>query len=309
MQAVSGGADAEPLVGLANLVRHLGQLVRRRGHRHLAEEPLGLGGLAGEADTEQSAHEAASAVAADQPARAQPCAVGEFDAHPVLVLLDTGHLAAAADLCAELAGALGQQAIGDRLGDAEDVAVCGIQVRRPGFVDRGEAAGAAGILLLVCEEPVQQPTLVHDLNAARVQAEQADRLARLRVLLQHEHIHVVQPQVAGQHHPRRPAAANDHIEHVKPQSKSSPSGLRLRIADSPGAVPISAGIWPRPTILVVGRGLAASPLASYILKVARRFILLAFRMCGIGLAKTLKSPRTARDVSGENASEHLPRHR
>jgi hypothetical protein len=83
------------------------------------------------------------------------------------------------------------QAIGDRLGYAEDVAVCGVQVRRPGFVNRGEAARAAGILLPVCEEPVQQSALVHDLDAARVQAERADRLARLRVLLQHEHVHVV----------------------------------------------------------------------------------------------------------------------
>ena len=231
VQAVSGGADAESLVGLAHLVRHLCQLLRGRGHLHLAEEPLGGGGLAGETDAEQSAHQAASAVAADQPAGAQPCAVGELDAHPVPVLLDTRHLAAAADLCAELGGALSQQAIGDRLGDAKDVAVCGVQIRRRGFIDSGEAANAAGILLPVCEEPVQQPALVHDLNAARVQAKRADRPARLRVLLQHEHVHAVQPQLAGQHHPRRPAATNDHVEHVKPRSKNSPSGLRLRIAD------------------------------------------------------------------------------
>ncbi|MCY1235969.1 hypothetical protein D9M72_486020 [compost metagenome] len=68
VQAVTGGTDAEPLVGLSHLARHLRELARRRGHLHLAEEPLGSGGLAGEADAEQSAHQAASAVAPDQPA-------------------------------------------------------------------------------------------------------------------------------------------------------------------------------------------------------------------------------------------------
>jgi hypothetical protein len=120
----------------------------------------------------------------------------------------------------EFDGAFGQQAVGDRLRDAENVGVGGVQVHRQGFLDPGEAADAAGILLPLCEEPVQQPALVHDLDAARVQAERADRLARLRVLLQHEHVHAVQPQLAGQHHPRRPATANDHVEHVKPQSKT-----------------------------------------------------------------------------------------
>ena len=127
--------------------------------------------------------------------------------------------------------ALGQQAIGDRLGDAKDVAVCGVQVHRPGLVDPGEATDAAGILLPVGEEPVQQPALVHDLDAARVQAERTDRLARLRVLLQHEHVHVVQPQLAGQHHPRRAAAANDHVENMEPQSQKLTSRIaRLRPA-------------------------------------------------------------------------------
>ncbi|MCY1235968.1 hypothetical protein D9M72_486010 [compost metagenome] len=91
--------------------------------------------------------------------------------------------------------------------------MCGVQVRGSGFVDRGEAADT-GILLSVCEEPVQQPALVHDLDAARVQAERADCISWLRVLLQHEHVHLVQSQLAGQHHPGRAAAANNHVEHI-----------------------------------------------------------------------------------------------
>ena len=171
VQAVSGRADPKPLVGPANPVRHLGQLVRGRGELHFAQEPLCLGGLTGETNIEQSAHQAASAVAAHQPARVQPCAVGELDAHPILVLLEASHLGAAADLCAELDGALGQQAVGDRLGDGQDIAVGGVQRHGLGCLDPGEAAGPAGILPAIGKEPLQQPALVHDLDAARVQAQ------------------------------------------------------------------------------------------------------------------------------------------
>ncbi|CAH0300305.1 hypothetical protein SRABI128_04160 [Microbacterium sp. Bi128] len=109
--------------------------------------------------------------------------------------------------------------------------MCGVQVHRPGLVDPGEATHAAGILLPVGEEPVQQPALVHDLDAARVQAARTDRLARLGVPLQHEHVHVVQPQLAGQHHSRRAATANDHVENMEPQSQKLTSRIaRLRPA-------------------------------------------------------------------------------
>jgi hypothetical protein len=217
-QPVPGRADAKPPVGLADLVHRRGQLVRRRCHLHLTVDPFVRGGVAGESDAELPAHQAASAVAADQPACAFLCAVGKHDAYTVPVLLEACHLAAAADLRTEFDGALRQQAVGDRLLDAEDVAVCGVQVHRQGFLDPREASDPR-VLLPLCEEPVQQAALVHDLDAARVQAERADRVGRLSVLLQHEHVHAVQPQLAGQHHPRRPATANDHVKHVKPQSK------------------------------------------------------------------------------------------
>ncbi len=196
VEAVSSRADAEAPVGLAHLLRHRGQFVGRRGHLDLAEEPLCLGGLAGEVDSDQSPHQASSTVAADQPPRAQQRTVGELDPDPVLVLLDAGHLEATTDLCAEFDGTLLQEAIGDRLGDAEDVRVRGVQVHRPRAGDSGEPADTAGILLPVSEEPVQQPALVHDLDASRVQAERADGPARFSVLLQHEHVHIVEPQLA-----------------------------------------------------------------------------------------------------------------
>jgi hypothetical protein len=58
--------------------------------------------------------------------------------------------------------------------------------------DAGEEA-TDRVLRAVREEPLQQAALVHHLDAARVQAERADDLCRLRLLLQHEYMHVVQP--------------------------------------------------------------------------------------------------------------------
>lgn len=70
-------------------------------HLHRAQQDLDLGGRAGKTDTEQLAHRAAAAVAADEKPRAQPCAVGEFGAHPRLVLAQSDQLAAAPYLGAE----------------------------------------------------------------------------------------------------------------------------------------------------------------------------------------------------------------
>ena len=170
------------------------------------------GGLAGEADAEQLAHRAAAAVAADEVARAQPRAVGQLGGHPVVVLAQPDQFAAAPDLGAELGGVLGQQALGDGLRDAEDVGMRGVQPVRRRLGDAGEEA-ADRVLLAEREEPLQQTALVHHLDAARVQAEPADDPGRLRLLLQHEHVHAVQPQLAGQHHAGRSAAGNDHVNH------------------------------------------------------------------------------------------------
>src|SRR4051794_14764037 len=63
----------------------------------------------------------------------------------------------------------GPRPVGDRLRNPEDVTVRGVQTGRPGLLDRGEAARALRVLLPLREEPVQQATLIHDLDAARVQ--------------------------------------------------------------------------------------------------------------------------------------------
>jgi hypothetical protein len=93
--------------------------------------------------------------------------------------------------------------------------VCGGQPVGRGFVDAGEET-TERVLLAVREEALQQAALVHHLDAAHVQAERADIRARLRILLQHERVHAVQPQLAGQHQAGRSAAGNDHVKHEPP---------------------------------------------------------------------------------------------
>lgn len=107
---------------------------------------------------------------------------------------------------------LGQQAVGDRLRDAEDIGVRAVQTGRPGLVDGGEEPACLEPLS-VREEPLQQPALVHHLDAAHMQAERTDDLGRLRRLLQHDHPHTVQPQLGGQHQTGRSATGDDHVEH------------------------------------------------------------------------------------------------
>jgi hypothetical protein len=96
----------------------------------------------------------------------------------------------------------------------------GVQPFRPGLADAGEEP-AQRVLLAEREEPLEQATLVQHLDAARVQAERADDPGRLRVLLQHQHVHPVQPQLTGQHHAGRPAAGDDHVDHDNPVSLGS----------------------------------------------------------------------------------------
>ncbi len=73
-------------MGLADFGCHGGQRRRLLGHLHSAQQRLDPGGLTGEADAEQLAHQAAATVAADEVARAQLRAVGQFDGYPVFVL-------------------------------------------------------------------------------------------------------------------------------------------------------------------------------------------------------------------------------
>jgi hypothetical protein len=151
--------------------------------------------------------------------RAQLRAVGQLGGHPVVVLAQPDQFAATPDLDAELGGVLGQQALGGWLRDAEDVRMGGVQPVRRRLGDAGEEP-TDRVLLAEREEPLQQTALVHHLDAAHVQAERPDNSGRLRLLLQHDHVHTLQPQLAGQHHTGRSAAGQDHVNHENPQYRS-----------------------------------------------------------------------------------------
>jgi len=108
-----------------------------------------------------------------------------------------------------------EQPLGDRLQGGEAVRVRRVQPVRPRLVDAAEETADLE-LLTNREEPVQQPALVHHLDAARVQAAPAGLPGRLGQLLQHDHLHAVQPQLAGQHQAGRSAADHDHVNHEDP---------------------------------------------------------------------------------------------
>jgi hypothetical protein len=130
----------------------------------------------------------------------------------VVVLAQPGQFAAAPDLGAYLDGARVKQALGDVLRDAEEVGMRGVQPAGRGLVDADDET-VERVLPADREEPLQQTALVHHLDAPHVQAERTGMLARLRLLLQHDHVHAVQPQLAGQHQAGRPAPGNDHVKH------------------------------------------------------------------------------------------------
>jgi hypothetical protein len=181
------------------------------------------------------ADRAAAAVAAHEVARAQPGAVGQVGGDPVVVLAESGEFVAAPDLGAEFGGVLGEQTVGEGLRDAEHVRVGGVQPFRCRFGDAGEEA-ADRVLPAECEEPFQQAALVHHLDAACVQAEGTDHGGRLGRLLQHEHVHAVQAQLAGQHQTGRSAADDDHVDHGNPPFRPV-SGRRRRFCSTPGVLP------------------------------------------------------------------------
>ena len=208
---VADGPEPESPVGLAELGHLGGDLLRRHTHFHLAHQRLVPRGLAGEADAEQFAHRAARAVTADEIARTQPFPVGQLDGHALVVLLETGHRATAPDLRAQLDRMLFEQADDDRLRDAQQIGVRGVQARGRGLVDGGEEA-AGRTLSSVFENALQQPAHRHQLDAADVQADDADERRGLGFLLQDEYPHVVQPQLGGQHRAGRPAPGDDHVE-------------------------------------------------------------------------------------------------
>ncbi|GAA3096202.1 hypothetical protein GCM10020254_46780 [Streptomyces goshikiensis] len=122
---------------------------------------------------------------------------------------------AAPDLGAQFEGPLDQQPLGDRLRGGQPVRVGRVQQLRPRLHDPAEEAAHLE-LLADREEPLQQAALVHHLDAPRVQTLSAGLPGRLGQLLQHHHVHAVEPTLAGQHHAGRPAADHDHVNHSDP---------------------------------------------------------------------------------------------
>lgn len=294
VRPVAEGHRAEPLLGPAHLGHHGVQRFRGSGQLHLPEQRVDPGGLPGKADAEQPAHRAAATVAADEVARAQPCAVGEFGAHPLLVLAQPDEFAAAPDLGAQRGGVLGQQTVRGRLRDAEGVRMRGVQPLRR-RLDEGGEEPAGRVPRAEREEPLQQTPLVQHLDAARVQPERADDPGRLRVLLQHERAHPVQPQFAGQHQAGRTATGDDHVDHglspyVKTRTRRGPHAPRTAYAEdrirrgprtSKARIRHESPKTPcsgfGSTIVRHDPGLAARPPVRYTLSVARsRQALLAF---------------------------------
>jgi hypothetical protein len=227
--------DHEPPVGHANLGHRGGDLLRRHPNFQLAHERPGPRRLAGEADAEQLAHRAARAVAADDVARAQPFPAGQLDGHPVVVLVEAGHRTPAPDLRAQAGRVFLEQADDDRLRDAQQVGVRGVQAGGRGFVDGGEEA-ARRTLPSVFEHALEQPAHRHHFDAPDVQTDDAGERRRLGVLVQDKDPHVVQPQLGGQHRTGRTATGNDHVVHV---------GVAFRECPAGGA-PQNRASWPSP---------------------------------------------------------------
>jgi hypothetical protein len=186
------GPEPERLDGPADL-GHLGRdLLRRRPHLHFAHQGFGPRRLTGEADAEPLAYRAATAVAADEIARTQPFPVGQLDGHPLVVLLEIGYRTSAPDLCAQFDRMLFEQPDDDRVLDAQQIRVRGIQALGHGFVDGGEeAAGRTSSSVL--EEAIQQPPHGHQFETANVQTDDADERRGLGLPFQDEDPDIVQP--------------------------------------------------------------------------------------------------------------------
>ncbi|MBB3724644.1 hypothetical protein FHR33_000504 [Nonomuraea dietziae] len=105
-----------------------------------------------------------------------------------------------------------EQMIDDRLRDAQQISVRGIQALGRGFGDGGEDT-ADRTLSSAFEKALEQTAHCHQLETADVQTDYADERRGLGFLLQNEYPHIVQPQFGGQHRAGRPAPGDDHVEH------------------------------------------------------------------------------------------------
>ena len=205
------GPEPESLVGLADFAHLGGDLLLRHTHFHLAHQRLGPRRLTGEADAEQCAHRTAPAVTADEMARTQLFAVGQLDGHSLVVLLETGHRTTAPDLRTQSGRMLFEQVNDDRLRDAQQIGVGGIQALGRGLVDGGEQS-TGRTPSSVFAQAIQQSAHGHQLETAHVQSDDADERHGLGFLLQNEYPYAVQPQFGGQRRAGRPAPGNDHVD-------------------------------------------------------------------------------------------------
>ncbi len=197
----------------------------RLGHGDRGE-PLDLWvGDAGERDAGQVAHPAAGPVAADEVPGGHP--VGPVRAahvrgHRGVVLAQPDHLLAAADLGAELAGELVEDALESRLRERQHLhrGICesGEIHMHPAPRESGSRPGAgAG-----CFESLELASVAQQLQDLPAETAGLRDVSDLRLPLQHQRSHSGQAQLTGQHQAGRAGAHDDHVGvHHRPLSSHS----------------------------------------------------------------------------------------
>jgi hypothetical protein len=160
----------------------------------------------GEVDARELAHEAATAIAADDPSCAQQATVARLDVDAVVILREARHLAPVLDYHADLAHPRVGDALDVLLPQGEAVAVAGWKIAE---VERDVREGGDLHRRALGEEAIDDASLVEDLDRARVQPAGAGTL-HLGALatLQNDGLHPGQRQLGRQHHPRRPTTDN-----------------------------------------------------------------------------------------------------
>ncbi len=201
------------------------------------------------------AHPAGGAVAADEVAGGdlmRPLGAAHLRGHAALVLAQPDQLLSAADLGAELAGDLGQQALELRLGEHQQLHRRVGQAREVHMYAaewqlRGRDGSGAGRL-----EPLQQPPVASQLDDPPVQAAGFRDVSERRVPFQHQRPHSSAAQLARQHQPGR---TGTHHDHVCVHHHLAPSGV-VRSNAEPAILPQGSRLKqaPRCGVLLSGRG-------------------------------------------------------
>lgn len=208
-----------------------------------------------EVDTGRFADHAAAPVAADQILPAQGSAVGRDDVHAGVVLGAGRYPVAAVNWHTEFADPVGQDALDVVLPQRQSVGVPGGKV-----ADVQPDLGEAGDLrhLPLGQETIHDPALVEDFERAGMQTAgaRADQLL-VGPPLDHRDVDSGQPQLAGQHQPRRAGSGDEH---------RMVADRPLRETHTPHFAPHSE-LWFETAVLRHRPGLAASPGVRYRLRV------------------------------------------